>query len=267
VTEYHRFELRLHLKLLDDLEQAIAEVEERLTQALATFRPLVGRLTTIPGISETTARVILGDIGTDMTRFPTAGHLVSWAGLCPRLDESAGQRRSTRVRKGTRWLKTALVQAAWAAVKDNGSYLQAQYVRLKARRGPKKAIVAVAASMLAAIYHIVGTGTPYRDLGATYFDCRHKTHVAQDRGEGEARPRHRIGWPRAGDRPEAARGPAAPTAGICFTGAAVRRATRRPSGTPASATSRRHGAPRWKRRGSRWAAPPATCGATRATAR
>jgi transposase len=179
VTAYHRFELQLHLRLLDDLEQAIAEVEERLTQALATFRPLIVRLTTIPGISETTARVILGEIGTDMTRFPTAGHLVSWAGLCPRLEESAGKRRSTRVRKGTRWLKTALVQAAWAAVKANGSYLQAQYVRLKGRRGPKKAIVAVAASMLAAIYHIIGTGTPYRDLGATYFDRRDKTHVAK----------------------------------------------------------------------------------------
>jgi Transposase IS116/IS110/IS902 family len=266
VTEYHRFELRLHLKLLDDLEQAIAEVEERLTQALATFRPLVGRLTTIPGISETTARVILGDIGTDMTRFPTAGHLVSWAGLCPRLDESAGQRRSTRVRKGTRWLKTALVQAAWAAVKDNGSYLQAQYVRLKARRGPKKAIVAVAASMLAAIYHIVGTGTPYRDLGATYFDCRHKTHVAQDRGE--AKRDHAIALDgrvleivqrQLGGRPLHCR--------HLFHGRGCA-----PGHTPSKRYAcigdfKKAWRTRWKRRGSRWAAPPATCGATRATAR
>ena len=179
LTEYHRFELRLHLKLLDDLEQTIADVEEHLAHALAAFRPLVARLTTIPGISETTARVILGEIGPDMTRFATAGHLVSWAGLCPRLEESAGKRRSTRVRKGTRWLKTALVQAAWAAVKAKGSYLQAQYVRLKTRRGPKKAIVAVATSMLVVIYHLIAAGTSYRDLGATYFDRRDKTHVAK----------------------------------------------------------------------------------------
>lgn len=104
---------------------------------------------------------------------------MSWAGLCPRLEESAGKRRSTRVRKGTRWLKTALVQAAWAAVKAKGSYLQAQYIRLKARRGPKKAIVAVAASMLVATHHLIAAGTSYRDLGAAYFDRRDKTHVAK----------------------------------------------------------------------------------------
>ena len=114
---------------------------------------------TIPGVGATTAQVLLAEAGRDMTRFPTAGHLVSWAGLCPRLDESAGKRRSVRVRKGGRWLKTALVQAAWAAIKVRDSYLQAQYVRLKARRGPKKAIVAVAASMLVAGYHILRDGT------------------------------------------------------------------------------------------------------------
>jgi len=178
VTEYHRFELRLHLELMEQLTHAITEVEERIGRALAPFRAVVERLTTMPGISATTAHVLLAEIGRDMTRFPTAAHLVSWAGLCPRLDESAGTRRSVRVRKGDRWLKTALVQAAWAAIKVNGSYLQAQYVRLKARRGPKKAIVAVAASMLVAAYHILRDGTEYRDLGGTYYDRRDKRRVA-----------------------------------------------------------------------------------------
>jgi len=98
--------------------------------------------------------------------------------LCPRLDESAGKRRSVRVRKGGRWLKTALVQAAWAAIKVKDSYLQAQYVWLKARRGPKKAIVAVAASMLVAAHHILRDGTDYRDLGGAHFDRRAKRRVA-----------------------------------------------------------------------------------------
>jgi transposase len=178
VTEYHRFELRLHLGFVEQLDRAIAEVEARITAVLAPIANVVARLTTIPGVSETTAHVLLGEVGRDVSRFPTAGHLVSWAGLCPRLDESAGKRRSTRVRPGTRWLKTALVQAAWAAVKVKGSYLQAQYVRLKSRRGPKKAIMAVAASMLVAAYHILAADTVYRDLGGTYFDQRDKKRVA-----------------------------------------------------------------------------------------
>jgi len=178
VTDYHRFELRLHLALMTQLDRAIAEVEERITHALAPFRLVVARLTTIPGISTTTAHILLAEIGRDMTRFATAGHLVSWAGLCPRLDESAGKRRSVRVRKGGRWLKTALVQAAWAAIKVRDSYVQAQYVRLKGRRGPKKAIIAVAASLLVAAYHMLRDATDYRDLGGHYFDRRDKRRVA-----------------------------------------------------------------------------------------
>jgi transposase len=178
VTEYHRFELQLHLALMEQLTQTIAAVDERIRGVLAPYRALVERLTTIPGMGATTAQVLLAEAGRDMTQFPTAGHLVSWAGLCPRLDESAGKRRSVRVRKGGRWLKTALVQAAWAAIKVRDSYLQAQYVRLKARRGPKKAIVAVAASILVAAYHILRDGTVYRDLGGTYFDRRDKQRVA-----------------------------------------------------------------------------------------
>jgi hypothetical protein len=104
-----------------------------------------------------------------MSRFPTAGHLVSWAGLCPRLDESAGKRRSTRTRQGAPWLKTTLLQAAWAASRKKNSYLRAQFLRLTTRRGPKKAILAVANSMLTAAYYMLRDGVEYADLGDQYF--------------------------------------------------------------------------------------------------
>ena len=178
VTPHHRFLLQLHLTQIAALETAVREVEARLGEALAPFQAAVTRLTTMPGISTTVARVILAEIGLDMTRFPTAGHLLSWAGLCPRLHESAGKRLSTRTRPGAPWLKTALVQAAWAAVRKPRTYLQAQFLRLKSRRGPKKAILAVAASMLTAAYHMLNHGVDYRDLGADHFYRRDKTKLA-----------------------------------------------------------------------------------------
>jgi len=114
-----------------------------------------------------------------MTRFPTPAHLISWAGLCPRNDESAGKRRSTRVRKGAPWLKTALVQAAWSATRVKKSYLSAQYFRIKSRRGSRKANLAVAASMLTAIYFMLRDGVAFRDLGHDYFDRINKTKAAE----------------------------------------------------------------------------------------
>jgi transposase len=125
VTEHHRFLLRLHLRQIDALEAAIAEIDQEVDRDLDPFRQAVRLLRTIPGLSDLTAQVIVSEIGTDMSRFPTAGHLVSWAGLCPRNDESAGKRRSTRLRKGAPWLKTTLVQCAWAGTRKKGSYLQA----------------------------------------------------------------------------------------------------------------------------------------------
>ena len=180
ITPHHRFILALHLRQIDALDHAVREIEARLEDALAPFRAAVARLTTIRGIAETAAHVLIAEIGVDMSHFPSAGHLISWAGLCPRLHESAGKRRSTRTRHGNRWLKTMLVQAAWGAVRHRqGGYLRAQFVRLRSRRGPKKAIVAVAASMLTAAYHVLRDGVDYRDLGADYFDRRDKAKLAK----------------------------------------------------------------------------------------
>lgn len=165
VTDRHRFLLRLHLCQIDALHDAVAAIDQEVDRELAPFRQAVRLLRTIPGVSDLSAQVIVSEIGTDMTRFPTAGHLVSWAGLCPRDDESAGKRRSTRLRKGAPWLKTTLVQCAWAGTRKKVSHLQSQYRRLARRRGPQKAVCAVAASILTAAYHMLRDGVPYRDLG------------------------------------------------------------------------------------------------------
>ena len=174
VTKHHRFLLRLHLNQIDALDASIATIDQQVQAGIAPFRFAVEHVTSIPGVSDLGAQVIVSEIGTDMSRFPSEGHLISWAGMCPRNDESAGKRRSNRVRKGAPWLKTTLVQCAWAAVRKKDSYLKAQFLRIKARRGPKKAIMAVAASILTAIYHMLKDGTLYQDLGSNHFQSRSK---------------------------------------------------------------------------------------------
>jgi len=174
VTKSHRFLLRLHLGHIDALDAAIAELDREVEASIAPFRTAVEQVTTTPGVKSLAARTILAEIGTDMSRFPTSGHLISWACICPRSDESAGKRRSTRIRKGSPWLKSTLVQCAWAATRKKDSYLQAQYYRIRARRGPKKAILAVAASILTSIYHMLKDGTMYQDLGPNHFDAHAK---------------------------------------------------------------------------------------------
>jgi transposase len=169
VTDHHRFLLCLHLRQIDALDAAIVEIDAEVDRDLDPFRQAVRLLRTHPGLSDLGAQVVISEIGIDMSRFPTAAHLVSWAGLCPRNDESAGKRRSNRLRKGAPWLKTMLIQCAWAAVRKKSSYYQAQFQRLRHRRGPKKAICAVAASMLTAIYHMLRNGTVYQDLGSDHF--------------------------------------------------------------------------------------------------
>jgi transposase len=179
VTEHHRFMIHLHLTQIDALDAAVATIEARIGDALGPFRAAVSLLTTMPGLSDTTARVLIAEIGIDMTRFPTVGHLISWAGLCPRLDESAGKRRSTRTRRSAPWLKTTLTTAAWAATRRQDSYLRAQFLRIKSRRGAKKAILAVASSMLSAAYVMLRDGVEYHDLGSHYFVQRDKEQVTK----------------------------------------------------------------------------------------
>jgi transposase len=179
VTTHHRFMIQLHLTQVDALSAAVHDVDARVGDALGPFRAAVSLLTTMPGLSDTAARVLVAEIGTDMTRFPSAAHLISWAGLCPQLDESAGKRRSTRSRQGAPWLKTTLVSAAWAATRKKDSYLRAQFLRIKSRRGAKKAILAVANSMLTAAYHMLRDGVEYHDLGGQHFAHRDKDQVTK----------------------------------------------------------------------------------------
>jgi len=179
VTTHHRFMIQLHLTQVDALGAAVRDLDARVGDALGPFRAAVSLLTTMPGLSDTAARVLVAEIGTDMTRFPSAAHLVSWAGLCPRLDESAGKRRSTRIRQGAPWLKTTLVSAAWAATRKKDSYLRAQFLRIKSRRGAKKAILAVANSMLTAAYHMLRDGVEYHDLGSQHFAHRDKDQITK----------------------------------------------------------------------------------------
>ena len=196
LTDYHRFMLQLHLEQYDALGKAIAKIDAAVDAAIArmdeaeeaghraSFRSLIFLLCSVPGISILAATVILAEIGCDMGRFATAGHLLAWAGMCPGQNESAGKRKSSRLRKGSPWLKTILVQCAWAATRKKDSYYGAQFKRLRAKRGPKKAICAVAASMLTAIHHMLKNGTQHQDLGADHFDRRSsevkaRHHVAQ----------------------------------------------------------------------------------------
>src|SRR6202048_230852 len=174
VTKHHRFLLRLHLNQIDALDAAMATLDAQVGANLGPFRIAVELIGSIPGIKNLGAPAIVSEIRLHMSPFPSAAHLISWACICPRNDESAGKRRSNRVRKGGTWLKTTLVQCAWAAVKKKNSYLQAQFYRIKARRGPKKAIMAVAASILTAVYHMLKDGTLYQDLGHDHFNRRSK---------------------------------------------------------------------------------------------
>lgn len=183
LTDHHRFLLELHLRQWDGLDETIRKIDREIDQRIARLSPKVGTdevpfrtlielLHTVPGVSTVAAPAILSEIGPDMSRFPTAGHLVAWAGLCPGQNESAGRRKSSRLRKGAPWLKTMLVQCAWAAKRKKDSYYRAQFFRLQSNRGPQKAICAVAASILTAIYHILKDGTEHHDLGISYFDRR-----------------------------------------------------------------------------------------------
>src|SRR3954451_24987852 len=178
LPEHQRLLLRVHLGQIDAIEAAIAALDRELSGRLEPFREAVTRRSAMPGLSALSVAGILAEIGLDMSPFPSEAHLISWAGLCPRNDESAGKRRSTRLRPGTPWLKTLLVQAAWCGVRTKGSYFRALFLRLKARRGPKKAIVAVARAILTAVYVMLRRGVDYHDLGPDHFQRTERTRLA-----------------------------------------------------------------------------------------
>jgi transposase len=178
VREHHRFLLAQHLRTIEQLEESVAAFDARIVKLLEPFRDMIERLKEVPGLGSTAAEIVIAEIGTDMSRFPSAGHLLSWAGLIPALNESAGKHRSTRIKKGAPWLKPVLVQCGWSAARTKNSYFHAQFLRLKSRRGSKKAIIAVAASVLTTIYHMLRDGTHYQDLGVEYFARRDPAKAA-----------------------------------------------------------------------------------------
>jgi len=169
---HQRFLVARQLAHLDELDGLIAEVSAEIAERVRPFEDAIARLDSIPGVGRTTAEVLVAEIGADMARFPTDAHLASWAALCPGHHESAGKRASGKTRKGNRALRTALVEAAKAARRTRETYLGAQYRRLAARRGPNKAAVAVAHSILVIAYHLLKDGGTYDDLGADFFDRR-----------------------------------------------------------------------------------------------
>ena len=157
---------------VDFLDEQIASLTESIGEQIAPFEGAVELLCTVPGVQRRTAEVIVSEIGTDMSVFSTPKHLASWAGQCPGNDQSAGRRRSGRTRKGSKWLDWALEEAALAATRSKGTYLAAQYARLRPRRGHKKALGAVKHSMIVACWHMLSTGELYADLGGDYFERR-----------------------------------------------------------------------------------------------
>jgi transposase len=174
---HHAFLVSQLLAHMDYLEEAISAVSTEVEGRLAPFAQHLTHLDTIPGIDRRTAEVLIAELGVDMSYFPSEHHLASWAAICPGNNESAGKHRSGRTRRGNRWLRTALVEAAWAGIRVEGSALGARYRRVMRHRGHKKAVVAVAHAMLRTVYHLLAEGTTYREPGADYYDRRHAERV------------------------------------------------------------------------------------------
>src|ERR1700722_7836454 len=170
VTAHHRFLLRELLDHLYFVESKMQRIEQEVAERLGPFQSEVARLCTIPGVDRVTAWGLLAEIGMSMKQFPDAQHLASWAGLCPGSHESAGKRKSGKIRKGSLWLRRCLCQGAWAVSTKKNNYLSALYRRLAVRRGSKRATIAVAHKLLVIAYYILRDGTCYSDLGADYFD-------------------------------------------------------------------------------------------------
>jgi transposase len=171
------FLIRQHLDHWHELAARIAAFDTEIARQLAPMEPIVTRLDAIPGVGRRTAEVVVAEIGPEVTRFPSARHLAAWAGVSPGQRESGGKQRPARTRRGSPWLKAALTEAAWAAARCKSGYLPAQYRRLAARRGSKRAIVAVAHSLVRIIYAMLASEVEYRDLGGDYFDQRDRQGI------------------------------------------------------------------------------------------
>src|SRR5829696_2617894 len=176
-SSHHALMVGKILAHVDYLDESIGELSAEVERVIAPFSEKVELLDTIPGIDRRMAETLIAEIGVDMSQFPTHRHLASWAGMCPGNDESAGKRRSGKTRKGSKWLRSALIEAAYAAARSRGTYLAAHYARLKGRRGPKKAAVAVGHSILVIAYHVLERGVPYEELGEEYFDRRRSSEA------------------------------------------------------------------------------------------
>jgi transposase len=177
IGAHQRFLLAQQLAHIAFLETSITQVSTEIAERLRPVQEAIARVDAIPGVGQRTAETLIAEIGTDMTRFPSARHLASWAGLCPGNNESAGKRLSGKTRKGSPWVRAALVEAAQAAGHTKRTYLGALYQRLAARRGKKRATVAVAHTILVIVYHLLHRREDYQDLGANYFDERDRRHL------------------------------------------------------------------------------------------
>ena len=177
VTAHHSFVMTEHLSTLEYLDEAIERVSGEIDQRLTADQEAIALLDTIPGVGQRAAEILIAEIGTDMSRFPSAKHLASWAGMCPGNHESGGKRLSGKTRKGNRWLRQVLVEIAHVASKTKNTYLAAQYKRIAARRGKKRALIAVGHTILTIVYMMLTRKQPYQDLGAAYFDQREQERV------------------------------------------------------------------------------------------
>jgi transposase len=175
----HAFLIEQIFAKIDFLDEAIERLTAELDRRLVPFEPMLMALDTIPGVDRKTATIIVAETGGDMTRFPSAAHLCSWAAMCPGQNESAGKRRSGKTRKGNRYLRATLIQGALAATRKKNSGLQARYLRVKRHCGHKKAVVAVGHQMLEIAYYLMRDGVSYHELGADYLDRRHADRVAR----------------------------------------------------------------------------------------
>ncbi len=180
LSDHQRMMLQMQLDHVRYLDRQIEALDAEVAKRLVPFEAQVMQLDTIPGVNQRVAEVIVAEVGTDMTRFPSADHLVSWAGMCPGSNESAGKRRNSRTRKGNQTLRGTLTQAGWAAGRSKATYLGATYRRIAARRGRKRAAIAVGRSILEIAYFVFRDGVEYRELGVNYYDERKKDAVVRN---------------------------------------------------------------------------------------